>query len=475
MSDNTSLNPGVAGDVIRDIDKGAGVKTQVVVVDLGGSGAESLLTAGNPMPVTGPLTNTQLRATPVPVTGGLTDTQLRAAAVDTLSKDFAGRQPFNTLFGESTVGWHTDDISVMFQYNVSTKDTVTTLTGSGAVTASNEQAVVSITGAAGTSTLASRDPMRYRPGHEAISQFTSVYNGAQAGVKQYHGVLNAADGACFGTSEGVFGSWFVEGGVETFTPQSSWNGDKLDGTGPSGFTIDITMVNIYMIQFGWLGIAPVIYAVYTGHVTGWRVCHVIDRVNTSATPHLNNPSLPISAKVARAAGTGTAADIRTSSWRSGVTGGGDSETAADRWFANTVIDVSITAGVRNNIFALRNEATFQGKTNHVVLEVAIVTFDNAGNKAVAFYATKGPTGTVTSGGVTSVVDAVNSVTTLVTGGTVVGGVQGAATVIKAGGERRTDVRGTGIKVYPGETLAIEAVAATFVGTLSLSVRWVEYF
>ena len=37
MSNNTVLNPGASGDTIRSIDKGAGVKTQSVVLDLGGT------------------------------------------------------------------------------------------------------------------------------------------------------------------------------------------------------------------------------------------------------------------------------------------------------------------------------------------------------------------------------------------------------------------------------------------------------
>lgn len=41
MADNTTLNPGTGGDLSRAIDKG-GVKTQVVTLDLGGAGAESL-------------------------------------------------------------------------------------------------------------------------------------------------------------------------------------------------------------------------------------------------------------------------------------------------------------------------------------------------------------------------------------------------------------------------------------------------
>jgi len=50
MADNTLLNSGVGGDTIRDIDR-SGVKSQVVVLDAGGSAGESLVTLTNPMPV----------------------------------------------------------------------------------------------------------------------------------------------------------------------------------------------------------------------------------------------------------------------------------------------------------------------------------------------------------------------------------------------------------------------------------------
>jgi hypothetical protein len=45
VANNTTMNPGVGGDSIRDIDKG-GVKTPVSILDVGGAGAEALLTAG---------------------------------------------------------------------------------------------------------------------------------------------------------------------------------------------------------------------------------------------------------------------------------------------------------------------------------------------------------------------------------------------------------------------------------------------
>lgn len=58
MSDNTTLNPGSSGDTIRDIDRGGGVKTQVVQLDIGGAASESLVTGT--LPVSGSV-NADLR------------------------------------------------------------------------------------------------------------------------------------------------------------------------------------------------------------------------------------------------------------------------------------------------------------------------------------------------------------------------------------------------------------------------------
>ncbi len=72
---------------VLDYDTGGGTASQNIVgIALPASGGPVGVSATNPLPVTGPLTDTQLRATAVPVsgtvaTGGLTDTQLRASAV----------------------------------------------------------------------------------------------------------------------------------------------------------------------------------------------------------------------------------------------------------------------------------------------------------------------------------------------------------------------------------------------------------
>jgi hypothetical protein len=55
VADNTSLNPTVGGDAIRDIDRSLNVvtgtaKTQVMQLDMGGETQESLVTVSNPLP-----------------------------------------------------------------------------------------------------------------------------------------------------------------------------------------------------------------------------------------------------------------------------------------------------------------------------------------------------------------------------------------------------------------------------------------
>lgn len=101
MADNTTLNPGVGGDVVAADDVG-GVKYQVVKLDLGGNGASvpvsgSLPVSGTFFQATQPVSGTvELGASSlaaletiniagtVPVSGPVTDAQLRATSLPTI-------------------------------------------------------------------------------------------------------------------------------------------------------------------------------------------------------------------------------------------------------------------------------------------------------------------------------------------------------------------------------------------------------
>lgn len=73
MADNVAITPGSGATIATD-DIG-GVNFQRVKLTLGADGVDGGdVASGNPLPVTGPLTDTQLRATPVPVSGTVTIT-----------------------------------------------------------------------------------------------------------------------------------------------------------------------------------------------------------------------------------------------------------------------------------------------------------------------------------------------------------------------------------------------------------------
>lgn len=97
--------------------------------------------------------------------------------------------------------------------------------------------------------------------------------------------------------------------VKTVIPRSSWNGDKVDGSGLSGMNLDLTKINIYWMDYQWLGAGRVRMGVVDSY--GNRVvCHTILNANSNLYPYMGMGSLPISINIENLATTGGAASIR---------------------------------------------------------------------------------------------------------------------------------------------------------------------
>jgi len=397
----------------------------------------------------------------------------------TISRDHEGKSPFNTVFGEQIVGTYEDDVSVQFQYNNSTRDITPTTTGTGSITNVDSQIEVHVGLGIGEAEAVSRDSVRYRPGHEMIFMATTMYDVPEANVRQQHGLLDDMDGVSFGYEGTAFGIFFLEGGNEIVIPQTTWNVDKCDGTGDfdtnrSSFNLDPSKFNIYKISFGWLGIAPISFSVYGGVNRGWVTCHVIDQTNVNGEPHLDNPSLPITMRIERTSGSGADLHMHSSSWRASIIGGGKKADAQDRWFSFTDLEFTVVAGAEVPVFTLRNKGTFQGKNNHVAAELGIVRFTTDLNKSVAF--TGVVNGSLTGASFTDI-NTANSIMSVDDSATAItGGGKGPETVMTKLDAERSDVRGTGIIIRPGDdfTLTVTAPAGS-IGTVSASFRWLEKF
>lgn len=126
-------------------------------------------------------------------------------------------------------------------------------------------------------------------------------------------------------TEGTFST--KQAGVvqtENWYYQDEWNIDVLDGSGdpvtnPSGMLLDPTKLNIYQIQFRWLGAGLITFSL-EDQATGQIIpVHTIHYVNQNTKPHLDNPSFKIS-YVAYSLGSTTNVTVRGASMMGAIEG-----------------------------------------------------------------------------------------------------------------------------------------------------------
>ena len=79
---------------------------------------------------------------------------------------------------------------------------------------------------------------------------------------------------------------------ETRVPQSQFNIDKLDGTGPSGFNIDLAKMQMMGIQYTWYG-AGFIDFMARGSDGNWVFAHRIKNNNVNTEAHMRTGNLPV--------------------------------------------------------------------------------------------------------------------------------------------------------------------------------------
>jgi hypothetical protein len=155
----------------------------------------------------------------------------------------------------------------------------------------------------------------YYPGTSNLYMFTvALSDDSTEGCMRRWGCLDDHNGLFFKLREDnvlVVGQRSSVSGspVTSWVAQSNWNGDKVDGTGLSGFTLDPTKLNIYWVDFQWLGAGRVRFGVIDEY--GNRiVCHTMLNANANLYPYMQTGSLAIRAEIQNKAITGNAASMR---------------------------------------------------------------------------------------------------------------------------------------------------------------------
>jgi len=452
VSNNTTLNPGSNGDVIRTIDEG-NVKTQAVAL-------------------MGTQDNGTLAYVPASQEGHL-EVEIHGPL-----------NPFGSV--------HTENLTPIFQtdavYGLNASQVRTTVgltsdptnAGTGTVTAANSTFICATgTTALSSAVLQSRKRLRYRAGQGVVERFAGYWSAPVADTYVGAGIGSPESGyflVYYGTTFGIlhstggvreiqtltvsnqttgsgnititlnsiaytvavtalgtptltaneiasrtFAGWSVEArgatvvflsnsvgnkagtfslalatatgtagtfaetlaGVATtdvFIPQSSWNGDKCDGTGASSFTLDPTKGNVFQIGMAWLGFGPVTFSILQPSVDGnnanWTVIHTVNNPNSRTSVHASQPSFPFTA-FAVSLGATTNASMTIGSFAGFIEGQKRLNGPRMTYFNTASVTSSLSA--YTPIFSIRNSYVYSTRANQAIVNLLSVGGSANGN------------------------------------------------------------------------------------------------
>jgi len=216
----------------------------------------------------------------------------------------------------------------------------------------------------------------------AVTAGTTAHNSQEIGSSSFAGwIVEYADstvnflsssvgpkaGAFTVSSTGTFAGTMTELQVgvnhtSNWTPQSSFNVDPLDGTGPSGMVLDPTKLNVYQINFRWLGVGEIRYAIEDPNTGDMRFFHHEHYTNRHLVPHLDNPSLKIGYVAASLGGTGTNVVVNGASMMGAIEGNINTTSFPDS-ASNTRTSGMNTGGTYYHMLTVHNRLLLNNKIN----------------------------------------------------------------------------------------------------------------
>lgn len=238
------------------------------------------------------------------------------------------------------------------------------VSGSGANSYNTNQSSVNLTvgTAVGTSIAQTYRSFPYQPGKSLLTLQTFTMAAAQTNLNQKVGYFNTNNGVYFMQSASTLSftiRTFTSGSVvENTITQANWNGDKLDGTGKSGITLDVTKTQIMWIDFEWLGVG----SVRCGFVINGQfiTCHTFNNANTTNTVvYMQTAILPLRYEI-NATSTVTGTPVLQQICSSVMSEGGY-EQSSQQYVARQATAVTLTtSGTFYPLVSIRLNASYLG-------------------------------------------------------------------------------------------------------------------
>ena len=163
---------------------------------------------------------------------------------------------------------------------------------------------------AGTRVRQTKQHFNYQPGKSQLVILTGIAGNTSAGNTKRLGYFDENNGIFY---QDAGGNWSVvvrssaSGSVvDSGTNQADWNLDAMDGTGPSGLTLNQTATQILFFDFEWLGVGRVRFGFF---IDGLPVyVHESLNANVLDVVYMSNPNLPVRFEISND-GTGGADSV----------------------------------------------------------------------------------------------------------------------------------------------------------------------
>jgi hypothetical protein len=193
-----------------------------------------------------------------------------------------------------------------------------TATGGSTTFLSNEATVrLDVTTSSGSEVV--RQTYRsfpYQPGKSLLTLETFTMNAAKTNLRQRVGFFNTQNGLFFQQKDSTLSFVLRSNSLPTpGTPsdirtvnQADWNGDKLDGTGPSGITLDVTKTQILFFDFEWLGVGRIRCGFFQDGQ--FVVCHTFDNENAQVSVYMTTAILPLRYEITNTGATASSSSMK---------------------------------------------------------------------------------------------------------------------------------------------------------------------
>jgi len=386
MTDNTRLNLGAGGDLIASDDV-SGVKYQRVKLSVGSDGTANDIATAYPLPVA------------------------LACHSSNATMDGFGRlrvSNTSTLFDSKVVY----DAQALYWTERQTG-------GASAGVHSTTDARVRLTVAASqVSTRQTRQYVVYEPGKSALTFVTFNLSGAAAGYQKRVGRFDDSNGVFLELNETtprlVIRS-ASSAGNQTVN-RASWNIDPMDGTGPSGVTLDWSTTQILAIDWEWLGVGRV----RAGFIVDgcFYVAHAFNNANSLASVYMSTANLPVRYEIEGLSGA-SGSDYIDCICCTVIAEGGNGNPGTSFGYVRTAETANVASAASACVLSIRTGAAYprvQAQSDH--MSVLASSASNFAWELVINGTLTGATWAAQTGSPTNGYVDVDTAATAVTGGTV---------------------------------------------------------